>query len=420
MKMVVLFIVSVFVMETKLDAQDYMINFDCTGATNIVGVVKVKNLTSRDSLTIGGQDTLRLLLLVGIDKKDINNENLQIYPNPMSERSILTIVSTENSEAIIDIVDLSGNIASQKNVSLTSGANSFGISGIQRGLYIVKVSTNRHSYSTKLLSQNGLPGKPSIDYISSVEKAKDKQLKLSSTIINMFYTPGDQLLFQGSSGIFSTIVPDVPTSSKTITFFFVACTDSNNNNYTIVEIGNQTWMAENLNVGIRIDGSQVQSNNGITEKYCYGNFDSKCAVFGGLYLWDEVMQYDTVEGTKGICPIGWHVPTDGEWATLTNFLGGQNVAGGKLKETGEFIYGTGHWFQPNYGATNSSGFTALPSGTRYYNGLFYDINSGNDFWSSTQHGANNAWDWYQYYATPAEYRYDIYKDRGASCRCLKD
>ncbi len=119
--------------------------------------------------------------------------------------------------------------------------------------------------------------------------------------------------------------------------------------YNTVLIGNQCWISENLNIGMRIDGVNNQTNNGILEKYCYNNIEDSCDVYGGLYQWDEMMQYTTTEGVQGICPTGWHLPTDDEWRSLDVFLGTE-VAGGKMKEIG-----TTHWNSPNTGATNTSG-----------------------------------------------------------------
>ena len=122
------------------------------------------------------------------------------------------------------------------------------------------------------------------------------------------------------------------------------------------------WMKENLIVGIMIDSTLDATDNGIIEKYCNQNSDSLCNIYGGLYQWDEMMDYKLSDNgnpgiTQGIFPIGWHLPTDSEWTELTDFLGGASLAGGKLKETGIV-----HWHSPNTGATNESGFTALPVG----------------------------------------------------------
>ena len=91
-------------------------------------------------------------------------------------------------------------------------------------------------------------------------------------------------------------------------------------NYQTVQIGAQCWFKENLNIGIRINGSQNQTDNGIIEKYCYNDDENNCNTYGGLYQWDEMMQYMNTEGAKGICPYGWHLPTDAEWEILTNSL----------------------------------------------------------------------------------------------------
>jgi uncharacterized protein (TIGR02145 family) len=130
--------------------------------------------------------------------------------------------------------------------------------------------------------------------------------------------------------------------------------------YHTVQIGSQCWFRENLNIGTRIDGGVIQTDNGIIEKYCYDNLESNCDIYGGLYRWGEMMQYVTTEGTQGICPAGWHIPPLAELTILITYLGGESVAGGKMKETG-----TTHWLDPNTSATNSSGFTALPGGSLY-------------------------------------------------------
>jgi uncharacterized protein (TIGR02145 family) len=133
-------------------------------------------------------------------------------------------------------------------------------------------------------------------------------------------------------------------------------TDADGNVYPTVQIGNQCWMKKNLNVGVKII-NRIPTNNGIFEKNCYNNDDNKCAEYGGLYYWDEAMQYSKTENTQGICPNSWHIPSINEYVSLINFLGGDSIAGKKLKESG-----TTHWNEPNT-ADNSSGFTALPGGT---------------------------------------------------------
>jgi len=148
--------------------------------------------------------------------------------------------------------------------------------------------------------------------------------------------------------------------------------------YNIVQIGNQCWFKENLNYGSRINGSSSQTDNESAEKYCYSNTDGACTTYGGLYQWDEAMQYVTTEGAQGLCPTGWHIPTDAEFTILTNFLEGEAEAGGKMKHAG-----TTYWWDPNTGADNSSGFTALPAGGFIPTATWHDIGYTAGFWTSS-------------------------------------
>ncbi len=212
----------------------------------------------------------------------------------------------------------------------------------------------------------------------------------------------------------------------------VACgstlTDSRDlQNYNTVQIGTQCWMAENLNIGTMINGSGNQTDNSTIEKYCYDDNTANCDIYGGLYQWDEMMEYTTTEGIQGICPTGWHVPTDDEWCTLENEVdvgtvdcnrngGGGTDAGGNLKETG-----TVHWTSQNVGATNSSGFTGLGTGYHHINGTysiyFHDYTY---MWSSDEDGGTNAWRRNLAYSTAQISRASIDKAFGFSVRCIQD
>jgi uncharacterized protein (TIGR02145 family) len=181
-------------------------------------------------------------------------------------------------------------------------------------------------------------------------------------------------------------------------------------------------MKENLKVGTMIDGSQNQTNNGIIEKYCYDNDPANCDVYGSLYKWNEMMQYSTNSGVQGICMTGWHLPTNEEWTTLSTYLGGESVAGGKMKTTGTIEEGTGLWYSPNAGATNSSGFSGLPGGVCYSGSCGFQ-GLGAFFWSSSQFTYNSPDAWSRnlaYSYSDLFRRYDTNKSYGYSVRCLKD
>jgi uncharacterized protein (TIGR02145 family) len=187
--------------------------------------------------------------------------------------------------------------------------------------------------------------------------------------------------------------------------------------YKWVKIGIQVWMADNLKTTKYNDGTDiplVTDNtawfNLTTPGYCWYNNDKATYgdTYGALYNWY------TVE-TSNLCPSGWHVPTDAEWTTLTDSLGGTSVAGGKLKEAG-----TTHWSSPNTGATNETGFTALPGGARFSLGPFYFVGSYGHWWSSTEDSSTNAWSRNMYCDNADVDREYNDKKFGFSVRCLRD
>jgi len=185
--------------------------------------------------------------------------------------------------------------------------------------------------------------------------------------------------------------------------------------YHTVEIGEQCWLKENLNIGTRIDGTEQMSDNNTIEKYCYNDDVDKCNIYGGLYQWDEIMQYTTQQGTQGICPDDWHIPTDGDFSALTTTLGGFSIAGGKMKEAG-----TEHWNSPNEGATNESNFTALPSGYNNGYGSFWEIGNFSTWWTSSDLGSSSPRTWYVLHDKSSIYQGSEQKRMAYSIRCIKD
>ncbi len=183
--------------------------------------------------------------------------------------------------------------------------------------------------------------------------------------------------------------------------------------YNTVQIGEQCWMAENLNIGTMINSSIEPTNNGEIEKYCYDDDPANCDEYGGLYQWDEMMEYSAIQYSPGICPIGWYIPSNEDMATLCDFLGGEDIAGGKMKEAG-----TVHWNPPNTGATNSSGFTGLPGG-HIISSEYFNLGAGFRFWSSSSsiyalYGALT------YYNSSFYYQAGFEKTHGYSVRCIRE
>ncbi len=223
-----------------------------------------------------------------------------------------------------------------------------------------------------------------------------------------------------------------PTYSNEVSIATIlTVTDASGNTYPTVTIGTQVWMSENLRTTKYRDGSNIPVvtdntqwannwNNGnplSQPMMCWYNNDQATYTankFGALYNWYAINP--ATNGNKNVCPTGWHVPTDAEWTTLTTFLGGESVAGGKMKSLG-----TQYWLGPNTNATNSSGWSGLPGGNRNDGGTFSDIGNYGDWWSSTENNTYFAWSRYLYYYNGVVDRYDFAnKTGGFSVRCVRD
>jgi uncharacterized protein (TIGR02145 family) len=208
-----------------------------------------------------------------------------------------------------------------------------------------------------------------------------------------------------------------------VIFTFFSCektgtvTDIDGNTYQTVKIGDQWWMAENLKVTHYRNGDEIPNVTNATVwgtlptgAYCnYGNDANNAITYGCLYNWYAV------NNSRNIAPEGWHVPSDAEWQTLVDYLGGYAVAGGKMKETG-----TKHWRSPNTGTTNESGFSALPGGYRGSDGAFATMGYFATFWSSTELNIYGAWSQHFYYDSSAVDHVLIEEDCGFSVRCVRD
>jgi uncharacterized protein (TIGR02145 family) len=194
-------------------------------------------------------------------------------------------------------------------------------------------------------------------------------------------------------------------------------TDIDGNVYKTIIAGTQEWMAENLKTTRYNDGTPIPLvtsdtawSNLKTPGYCWYNNDEVTYknTYGALYNWHTV-------NTGKLCPAGWHVPSDDEWKTLTKFLGGGGIAGGKLKEAG-----LAHWNKPNSGATDEIGFTALPGGCRYGIGSFYMLHYYGFWWTTSEDASGGAFTRGMDDDETDVSKHTGVKEVGASVRCVRD
>lgn len=234
----------------------------------------------------------------------------------------------------------------------------------------------------------------------------------------------------GSFDVTLTITTDAGTSTETKEDFIVVeqvpggcgqtsiVTDIDGNAYSVVTIGGQCWLGENLKTTRFRDGTPIpEVTDGqawtalTTSAMCsYNNDNANDAAYGKLYNWFAA------NDPRGLCPEGWHLPHDNEFAVLTEYLDPDDeFAGGRLKEAG-----TAHWLAPNEGANNSSGFTGLPGGMRFREGQFDHLGLRGLFWASREDGDFEGYFLTLTYETPVAHRTHLWKQSGFSCRCVKD
>ena len=225
-------------------------------------------------------------------------------------------------------------------------------------------------------------------------------------------------------GILFLLMSSCKKEDNSITYYFETgtVTDVEGNIYVTVKIGNQWWMAENLkttkyndNTAIPLVTDSAVWINLNTPGYCWYNKDAATYknTYGALYNWFTL-------NTGKLAPTGWHIPTDAEWTILTDYLGGVNVAGDKMKSTGTIEAGTGLWHSPCL-ATNESGFTAIPAGCRNRYGTFSEIGYFGYWWSSSESHTYYAWARSLYFYDSYVYRsYYNNKNDGYFVRCVRD
>jgi uncharacterized protein (TIGR02145 family) len=214
--------------------------------------------------------------------------------------------------------------------------------------------------------------------------------------------------YSQTPAILTEITPAAPCDPATVDYGGIT--------YHTLQIGTKCWMKENMNIGTKILNSSNQTNNNVLEKYCYNDDEANCTVYGGLYKWDEAMQYSSYDGAKGICPTGWHVARKAETDALTILANSLRTdqQGVVLKESG-----IDHW--QTSGGKNDIGFTVLGSGERYSDGSsFFGLKQTATIWTSTT--AYSSYVYYLSFSYGNNNSVTTYgsKTSGYSVRCVKD
>jgi len=411
------FFVSFLLIVAVSQAQDYQISFTGSGQSFAIDSIQVENLTQGTTLTLHGDDVLHLVETLGINSVSDNKNTLKIYPNPMIESTMIEFFNSNSRLVSVEIYNEMGGLITKQSTSIQQGTERFEIRNLNSGVYTVIARSSDWKYTAKLISLGNNFGNTTIKYQSNDYGSVPKStLKSTNNLVKMQYNNGERILFKGFSSNYARVLTLVPTQRQIVDFNFIPCFDFDGHYYAVVTIGTQTWMAENLKTTRYIDGIGIPLVTDLTAwvnlstpAYCWydNNQFPDGNTYGALYNWFTVK-------TGSLCPIGWHMPTDIEWTTLTDYLAGSGVAGGKLKETG-----TAHWTAPNNGATNETGFTALPGGSRF-NGVFDDIGVYGRWWSISLYNTNTSWGRYIQYSGNSILSSNYGWKSGFSVRCVRD
>ena len=416
------------------------------GSAVILDSINIENLTQGGDTTLYAPNTVLVLdFVTGIGGNNENGTNSfsvsQNYPNPFDGQTSIHLNVAEKDIITISIFDLLGHEVANFSNTLDAGNHSFTFYAGKEKYYLFTATSSHGTQSIKMMNLSNCETQAKLVYQGN--DGNTSSLKSQKAVSDFIFSLGDQLRFIGYAATIagingSDVMEDAPQNSEAYEFAIIEgipCPGIPNvtyegQPYKTVQIGSQCWFKENLNVGTMVNGSGDQTNNGILEKYCYGNHPDDCNIYGGLYQWNEMMEYSTTPGIQGICPAGWHLPTDGEFCTLATFLDptvdcnliyytGTDGAG-KMKSTGTIGAGTGLWSEPNTGATNESGFTVLPAGVRWYDATFGYIDVVGGFATSSEKYATTFWEWGMNNESATLSRDNYSKSLGNSVRCLKD
>ena len=381
--------------------------------------ILVENLTQGGDTTLYAPDAVLVLDYVSsISDNEAIGENSfsvsQNYPNPFKEKTTVNLYLKEKEYIIITILDIIGRQVAQYENTLNPGNHSFDFYSGNDNYYLFTVTGKQTSKTIKMLNANGnstFGGKCKIVY----NKYQDNEIgfKSQNVITNFGFNLGDELRYIGYAKTVnevngSDVIEDAPQTNEVYLFEItegipcpgIPTVTYEGQVYNTVLIGNQCWLKENLN---------YESGN----SWCYNNNSSNCETYGRLYDWETAL---------GVCPSGWHLPSDDEWCTLTIYIDPTvncNTIGWGGTDCGYKMKSTNGWYS-NGNGSDAYGFEALPGGYRDYDGYFVGLTSHAYFWSSSKFTSLTAW-----YRALGHYYDEVYrsyylKEHGRSARCVKD
>jgi uncharacterized protein (TIGR02145 family) len=433
--------VFVFLLSTTAQSQVIEFTFTAIDSASYIQLdsIKVMNRTQGGDTVLYWNDTV-LVLKLGVGFPDINSRKdgfqLQSFPNPLTDHATIEISIPEQGEVKLSVTDILGRQLHKISKDLHAGTHSYRFIPGNDRLYFLTATWNGYRRSIKIINSSQNPSRQcAISY--QEYKKKVSMQKSHSSSSGLEFSLGDTLLYIGYVDTLDSGIPDSPDSNQTYTFQFahnIPCPGTptvtyEGQVYNTVQIFSQCWLKENLNIGTMISGDSNMTDNGIIEKYCYDNEEDSCDIYGGLYQWNEMMQYTTTQGAQGICPPGWHIPTDEEWKILEGAVDSKYGVGHYIWDyhfirgfdSGKNLKSTTGWFDGGNGL-NIYSFKVLPGGARNDTGDFTSMKKGGYFWVST--GVYNQpyiiWNRFFIWERDNSIRGRTFLENGFSVRCIKD
>ncbi len=398
--------------------------------------LRITDLTRGGDTVLIYPDTVLLLGYTAVPWHEDPGSSVQLwqnYPNPMAGQTEVKLVLGSEGKTELSITDPRGSVLKRHVVTLTAGVHTFRVTCSGTSWYLLTATKDGKSSSVKLVNTG--EGSSRNFEITYLRKEKNREGLKETSARAFVFKPGDTLLCICYSGGLQSARYTRPAGEDTVAFqfaFAVPCPGMpeviyEGVTYHTVQVFSQCWMKENLNAGVMIPGNENASDNGIIEKYCYDNNEDSCASLGAFYQWGEMMAYASVPGSRGICPPGWHVPTDADWKIIEGEADSLYKVGdaawdssGVRGVTAGFTMKS-PWYWANDGnGSDLLGMTILPSGYRDSWGNIFGFEHAATFWCADQAGDLFAWTRGLGCHGREVSRFDMEKAGGYSVRCLRD
>jgi len=444
LKVISIFLFFYFLYISLLFPQNYNLTFSASGLSANLDQVTVLNLAKNTTKTIFNGDTLVLVRSSNIESQIIKSDLLNVYPNPSSDFLFFEYNNCYGNNIKIELIDNIGRTCLYYETFLEKGKAIYNLKGMGMGVFYLKITSNNRISIKKIISlseksQSSMTLQQ-LDYSDN----ETTQKNVSKGTVLMNYTDGDYLLLQAHAGTYSRVKTIMPTQSQEINFHLIECIDGDGNNYSVVTVGNQTWMAENLRSRKFNDGTPMLNEEDYNSWFwlsvpAYAWYDNDSVAnnfkYGILYNWKVV---DTLEnGNKNVCPIGWRVPSHNDWTILeralctsqtceTDFPFDLNTSGPRGNDEGGMLKGTRTWplSEPCWiytnNASNKSGFSIYPSGVRQPEGNFKNKGEMALLWTSTKYSESQPIIRILYYYSELINRSRTTIYNGLAIRCVKE